>query len=324
MSLEKYTWMMMIIAAALGFLFALMLTGCAAPPRHRPITTAPVQPPAPVALPTPAPEPVALTPAVGGWQPVYQPTPPPPPKPERLYPIVEPMAAGGKTITFRPGQKYHLYCAETGTLTIKFPAGETILDYGVGASGEWIVDKRMMGIDLPIGAIVIGRVPFARTAEMHVLTDAEVYQFILSPSAGGVSQKQATLIQVVNPETDARRAERQRQRIEVAETERREREPQVPQLNPDHLRVYRVGGDNVPWKPLSVIGDNQRTIIQLPTGGVTQPTLMAVEEGREVRINTRTVLKADGKGPRIVADQPFHEARLIGEGGSVSIISGGN
>jgi type IV secretory pathway VirB9-like protein len=285
------------------------LLGCATPPQHRPVPQA-VATPTPITAPTPIPAPV-------DWQPAYQPSPP---QVRRNYPRVEPMAAGGKTITFRPGQKVHLYCAETGTLTIKFPAGETIVDYGVGASGEWIVDKRNMGIDLPIGAIVVGRTPFARTAEMHVITDAEVYQFILSPSANGISQKQATLIQVVNPETEARRAEREHRRMEVAEVEQREREPQVPRLNPDYLRVYRVGGDNVPWKPVSVVGDNQQTIIQLPAGGVTQPTLTAIEDGKEVRIYTRTVLKADGKGPRIVADQPFTEARLIGEGGTVSII----
>ena len=287
----------------------LALLGCAAP-QHRPVPQA-VATPTPVAAPTPI-----------DWQPVYQPTQPSPPQARRSYPRVEPMGAGGKTITFRPGQKVHLYCAQTGTLTIKFPAGETIVDYGVGASGEWIVDKRMMGIDLPIGAIVVGRTPSAPTAELHVITDAEVYQFILSPSANGVSQKQATLIQVVNPETEARRAEREQRRMEVAEVEQREREPQVPRLNPDYLRVYRVGGDNVSWKPISVVGDNQQTIIQLPAGGVTQPTLTAIEDGKEVRIYTRTILKSDGKGPRIVADQPFTEARLIGEGGTVSIIGG--
>ena len=285
---------------------ALFLTGCT------------VQQPRPQVATTPTPI-VQAAPQPELWQPVYQPEPP---RPVRLRSI-EPMASGGKTITFRAGEKYTLYCPETGTLTIKFPAGETIQDFGVGASGEWIVDKKKMGIDLPIGVIVIGRTPFAPSAELHVITDAEVYQFILIPQEGGVRQKQATLFQIVNLDTEARRAERQQRRMEVAEMERREREPEVPRLDAASIRTYQVSGDAVPWRPLSVVGDNQRTVIQLPAGIATQPTLTAIADGKEIRINARTVLLQDGHGPRIVADQPLGEAKLIGEGGSI-VIRGGN
>lgn len=279
-----------------------------------------VQQPRPQVATTPTPI-VQAAPQPELWQPVYQPELPPMPRPQRLR-SVEPMAPGGKTITFRSGEKYTLYCPETGTLTIKFPAGETIQDFGVGASGEWMVDKRKMGVDLPIGVIVIGRTPFAPSAELHVITDAEVYQFILVPQDGGVSRKQATLFQIVNLDTEARRAERQQRRMEVAEMERREREPEVPRLDAASLRTYSVSGDNVPWRPLSVVGDNQRTVIQLPSGIATQPTLTAIEDGKEVRINARTVLIPDGNGPRIVADQPLGEAKLIGEGGTIMIKGG--
>jgi len=300
-----------------GAAFLCLVTGCA--PQKRPPVPPPAQAvaaPAQVAIPTP--EPVA-------WQPTYQPTPPPLPvsRPERPRRRIEIMGPGGKTLPHEPGGKFTLTCTEFGTLTIRFPAGERLLDVANGATGEWAIVPKTMGIDLPIGVISISRTPQAPTTEIQAMTDAEIYQFILVPVTGGVSAKHASTFVVVNPETEIRLAEQRQREMEMAEAERREREPEVPRLDPSQLRVYQFSGDRVPWMPLSVEGDNRRTVIQLPAGVATQPTFTVIEDGKEVRVNTRNVLKADGKGVRIVVNQPFNEARLIGDGGTVSI-TGGN
>jgi len=232
------------------------------------------------------------------------------------------MGPGGKTLPHEPGGKFTLTCTEFGTLTIRFPAGERLLDVANGATGEWAIVPKTMGIDLPIGVISISRTPQAPRTEIQAMTNAEIYQFILVPVVGTVSTKHASTFVVVNPETEIRLAEHRQREIEMAEAERREREPEVPRLDPAQLRVYQFSGDRVPWMPLSVDGDNRRTIIQLPPGVATQPTFTVIEDGKEVRVNTRSVVKADGKGVRIVVNQPFNEARLIGDGGTVSITGG--
>ena len=336
-----------IIAVIFTILTGVFLIGCTVQQQHpsQPVTAAkqtataerpssqPAIVPAPVlpqqaSVVAPPPEPVV-------WQPQYQPPPlplPPAPSPvqtgdrriERPARRVEIMGPGGKTLPHESGGKFTLYCTEFGTLTVRFPAGERLLEVTNGATGEWAIVPKTMGIDLPISVIGISRTPFAPPTEIQAITDAEIYQFILVPKSGGVSVQQASTFLVINPETEARRAEQRQRQIERAPAERQEREPEVPTLNPDQLRVYKVAGDQVPWMPLSVIGDNRRTVIQLPAGIATQPTFTVIQDGKEVRVNARSIVKQDGKGVRIVVDQPFQEARLIGAEGTVSIIGGGN
>ena len=308
--------------AALGVAVGVLLSGCA-PQKRAPVTQ---QPAAAVQQePPPAPAPVATPTEGASWQPVYEPSPPPPARPVRAPRRMEVMGPGGKTIVYEPGKKPVLSCPEFGTLTIKFPAGEQIKKYGSGAAGEWIVQQTSMGVDLPIDTLTIDRTPFAPTTELQVITDADVYQFILKPTAAGVSKDHASVFVVVNPETETRRAERQMERAEMLEHERQAMAIRAPQLDPAHVRVYAIGGDHVPWAPVNVVGDHRHTVIQLPANtGADQPTLTVIEYGKEMRVNTRTLPEENGKGPRIVVDQPFTEARLIGAGGTVSIVGKGN
>ena len=77
--------------------------------------------------------------------------------------------------------------------------------------------------------------------------------------------------------------------------------------------------------PVTVEGDQRQTVIKLPAAtGADLPTFTIIEDGKEMRVNTRTLPEEGTIGPRIVVDQPFTEARLIGVGGSVSIIGKGN
>ena len=299
--------------AALALFAAVILAGCA-PQRQKPVAQ-----PAPAVMVTPpASLPVSVFP--DAWQPVVDHVPALP-RVERPRRPVEVMGPGGKTIVYEPGKKPIITCSEFGFVTIQFPAGEKVLKHGSGASGEWTVEPANMGIDLPIGALAIHRTPWAPVAELHVLTDAAAYQFILTPTTGGVSTKQASLFQVVNPETEARRAERQERREDMLAQQRKEMEISAPQLDAATVRTYEVGGDYVPWAPVNVVGDHQHTVIQLPANsGVGQPTLTVIEYGKEMRVNTRTLPEENGKGPRIIVDQPFTEARLIGDGGTVSIV----
>ena len=114
---------------------------------------------------------------------------------------------GSKVIDYQPGTKHTLGCTEFGTVTIKFPIGEKIQRWSSGATGEWPVEFASMGLDLPIGALAIKRTPEAKSTELHVITDAEVYQFILVPKSGGVSKEQSSVYIVTNRETEARQAE---------------------------------------------------------------------------------------------------------------------
>jgi len=305
--------------AALALFTAVILAGCA-PQRPKSVAQ-----PAPALMATPpASVPVSTSPE--GWQPVIEHRPDNiQTRVERPRRPVEVMGPGGKTIVYEPGKKPIITCSEFGFVTIQFPAGEKVLKFGSGASAEWTIERADMGVDLPIGALAIHRTPWAPVAELHVWTDAAAYQFILTPTAGGVSTKQVSLFQIMNPETEARRAERQERREEMLAQQRKEMEITAPQLDAATVRTYEIGGDHVQWAPVNVVGDHQHTVIQLPANsGAGQPTLTVIEYGKEMRVNTRTLPEENGKGPRIIVDQPFTEARLIGDGGSVSIVGRGN
>lgn len=284
------------------------------------------KPPPPVAA-VQAPMPPPPPPMPELWASV-SPPPPAPQPPQRVIkeqPHHEVLAAGGRTIYYEPGVKYTLPCAEFGAFTIKFPAGETIKKLNSGNNSEWMVDQAEMGIELPIAVVGIRRAPYASPTELHVITDAAVYQFLLIPTGGRVSKEQSSLITVLNPETEARQARQRELHMAVMEQERRERVIQAPQLDASHIRTYAVGGDHVAWMPISVVGDQQHTVIQLPAAtGAEQPVVTVIEGGKEQRVNVRTLPEGNGIGPQLVLDQPVSEAKLVGAGGTVRITGGGH
>jgi len=306
-----------IALVGLGLSLFLMLTGCTVQPK--PPIAAAVSQPVPVAAPLPE-----------GWQAVDEVHSAPLPQPEqphRALPRQMPsMGRGGKPVVYALGEKTIVTCSEFGTVTIIFPMGERIKERSAGNPAEWMIEDRDMGRDLPIPFVTIRRAPFASSTEFHVTTDAPaVYQFILVPKAGGVSKGQVSLITMVNPETELRREENEARHLAMLEHERRARVIQAPQLNAATLRTYVIGGDNVPWKPVNVRGDHQSTIIEFPQMIETdQPILRVIEDGKERQVNTRPLSEEGKIGPRIVVDEPFAEARLIGTGGVVSIIGKGN
>ncbi len=302
----------LMFAAVLLMLFVVF--GCA-PQKPRPVQ----QPQA-----SPVPEVAAPSPAPVAWEPQYQPAPPPP-RPQRTLRHIETMGPGGKTIVYEPGKKYPLYCSEFGTLTVRFPEGETIQMYNSGNSAEWMIEKKNTGLDLPIGVLGIRRAPYAASSELHVTTDSATYQFLLIPQGSGVAKQQVSLFTVVNPETEARRQENQDMHAMAMEEQRTATEIRAPLLDAATFRTYEIGGDHVAWAPTDVLGDHRQTVIQLPRStGADLPMLTIIEYGKEMRVNTRTLPEDEKHGPRIVVDQPFSEARLIGSGGTVSIIGRGN
>ncbi len=218
------------ICAALGFalvglVLALLTSGCA-PQRQKPIVSVPSHAPPTTAVPpitadTTQPEVVWGTTGTLASNPVQK-------SPKRRKRVAK-MAAGGKVIVFEPGEKYSVYCPSSGTLTIKMPEGERLEAFNTGASGEWMVDSKTMGLDGQIVVVTIRRAPWAPTTELHVITDAEVYPFILIPQQNGVSKRQPSIFTVINPETEARRIQHEEARMEEAERRRREQENRQPQ-----------------------------------------------------------------------------------------------
>ena len=154
-----------------------------------------------------------------------------------------------------------------------------------------------MGLDLPIDVLTIKRTPFAPTTEIHVTTDAEVYQFILVPKSGSVSKEQSSVYIVTNRETEARRAEADQRHAEAQEQERQAYEIRPPRLDAEHLRSYTFAGDQVAWMPVSVEGDQRQTVIKLPAStGADLPTFTIIEDGKEMRVNTRTLPEEEHDG----------------------------
>ena len=206
-------------------LIGITLIGCT-PQKRKPVMPGPSH--APPATATAQPQAATMQPEVT-WA-VAEPLEKPQEKSARRDRKRTPtMGKGGKTIVYEPGQKYQLFCPEFGAISVILPAGERLQNINSGASGEWKAEPSMMGIAEPIGVIAVSRTPFAPTAELQIITDAAIYQFILIPSQGSVSKGQSSLITVVNPETEARRIEREEARAAAAERERREQAQRVPQ-----------------------------------------------------------------------------------------------
>jgi len=202
-----------ISLAMVAVCIGLLLSGCA--PQQRKLAPAPVvQTPPSLVQPPSALETLPELVAVQSAPQIIQ---KPAPRPKKLCT----MAAGGKCIVYERGKKNPVSVPEFGPLTIMLPEGESYIMHSSGNNGEWPVEVRTMGRELPIVVVTIRRFPYAATAELHVTTDAEVYQFILTSSENGVSKNAPSLIAVTNPETEARLAERQEERRQEAEERRR-------------------------------------------------------------------------------------------------------
>jgi hypothetical protein len=139
------------------------------------------------------------------------------------------MARGGKVIFYEPGKKYSVSCPEFGAVSVVLPEGERVQAINSGNSGEWMVQQTTTGLEEPFPVIAIRRAPWAPSAELQVITDAAIYQFLLHPQQRSVSKEQISLIVVVNPETEARRAERAAARAREQERRRREQTERMPQ-----------------------------------------------------------------------------------------------
>lgn len=229
--------------AGIAGLVALVLTGCSPTTGPRPprptladTRTVPVVTPEPVAV-APVPEP-QLQPVI--WQALPEQSPPPIRRVQPRKPVPS-IAAGGKVIVYELGQKYLLHCTEFGTLTISLPEGELVRGFNSGASQEWLADP----LEGPTRFVTIKRTPFAPRAEFHIFSDSSTYQFILVPAKGGVSTEHPSLIQIYNPETEARRAEQETLRQEMLERRRREAAERVREPY-DYVRAYRLGSETGP------------------------------------------------------------------------------
>ena len=332
-----FYWVLwVLLLGSVLFLALAFLSGCAVTkPLPQPTAVVPLErgqaaapPVSPPVVESPAPQvAVAPVPSAPPVEPVIeeqvQRPVAPKEKPKRKKDVV---TRSGVKYELDPERKYTLRCCAWCVVTIKFPAGEVIRLPSMGNQLEWIIDPAQTGLGLSSPVITIRRTPQAPRTEMHVIADSGIYQFILVPTQGEVTEKGIALIEFHDPAAEQQRLNDRVLHAAAQEQRRRSAyENRMPTLNAEHLRNYEIGGDNVRWRPIKIEGDHKHTFIFLPAAtGAEQPTLAVVRDGVQTRINSRTVPGRDGNGPILVADQPFSEAVLTGEDGVVSITGRGN
>ncbi len=308
-----------VIVYALIGIFLIALAGCTV---HRPSVAAPPIPSTVAAPPTPPPvEPIVT-------ESVVEETPQDPDvvkalqKYEKTKKYTDVKTPAVMKYVFQPERIYTLKCPEWGVLTIRLLPGEVLKRVLAGDSVRWMIDDMEMGLGEMTPVIGIRRSPYADPTQMTVITDANIYEFLLIPG-GSLGNERTRQITFWDPIAEMRRFKGQ---VAMEEQRKKKREDtRYPTLSFEHIRAYDVGGDNVVWRPIRVVGDHQHTMVELPAAtGTEQPTLSVFQDGIETRMNYRMIPGRNGNGPVIVADQAFTEARLIGEGGVVKISGRGN
>lgn len=226
---------------------------------------------------------------------------------------------------YDPTRIYTLSCPDQGVLTIRLIQGEVIRDIAAGNRREWQIAPTRTGLGEETAIVTVKRTEYAAAMQMTVITDANVYEFLLKPG-GPLGNGRTRQVWFWDPVAEQQRF-REKEAYLKAREERRQRAEanRLPQLSPEHARSYEVGGDSVVWRPTHVTGDDKRTMVFLPAAtGAEHPTLRVLQDGRETSLNARTVPGRDGKGPVIVVDQAFSQAVLKGEGGVVKITERGS
>ena len=305
-TLDPKVTLLIFIGAVLGAILAL-ISGCAAPPRHR---TAPQQP---VVQPTPSP--VSLQ-----WQPVIEQFPSQPIARPRVVEIKKRITKTAAEFPFDTEHEYQLACPFGELLTVEFAPGERYVGHEIANSEEWITAVGESSTNgEPVVVLIVKATPAGKPATLVFITDRSRYRIKLAREGRG-ENRSVRLVRFRN-QADEQRKEDDR----FARAERRKQraaEPRTPQLNPGTARPYLVSGGPVAWQPVSVTGDHAHTFIQLPPNIPTVPTLSVIENGIETRVNGRTVPGNGQQGPQIIVDGTITEAVLSGPGGQISIREG--
>lgn len=296
-------------ALAAALLSATMLAGCATAPRPPQITydaDVPPLPAVPAVVTDEQPRPVHIPPA---WTPSRGGAPAGSPTARvenanvaaRIEPRREGYYNAIQIYPWSEGALYQVYAAPGQITTIALEPGESLTGAGPIAAGDttrWIIGdtESGSGVNRRVHVLVKPTRP-GITTNLVITTDRRTYMIELRSGENPYMPAVAWAY----PQPPAS----QRQTVPAA--------PIIPAVAARNYR-YGLGGDNPPWRPVSVYDDGRRVYIEFPRGIVQGelPPLFVIGPGGEPEIvNSRVHQNI------LIVDRLFAAAELrLGSGNS--------
>ena len=294
-------------AFAAALLSATMLAGCATAPRPPEITydaDVPPLPAVPAVVTDERPRPVHVPPA---WTPSRGGTPAASPTARvqnanaaaRVEPRREGYYNAIQIYPWSEGALYQVYAAPGQITNIALEPGESLTGAGPIAAGDtarWIIGdtESGSGVARRVHVLVKPTRP-GITTNLVITTDRRTYMIELR--AGENPYMPAVAWAYPQPPAS------QRQAAPSA--------PIIPAAAARNYR-YRLGGDNPPWRPVSVYDDGRRVYVEFPRGivqGEMPPIFVIGPEGEAQIANTRIYRNV------LIVDRLFGAAELrLGSG----------
>jgi P-type conjugative transfer protein TrbG len=214
-----------------------------------------------------------------------------------------------------------LRCAPLRACAVELEAGESVLATSLGDSERWLLQSAFAGPGARTPLLVVKPTACDLSTNLLVSTDRRLYEVALeSPPCKGADASDASLnprlpytglVRFYFPDELVRRY---REREEAARREAERRGAAETPL-PAEARIARLNfdyawdrGRRLPWNPLQVFDDGERTYVALPPESrqADLPLLFAVEAGgRLTLINYRLL------GRTLVADRVVERAVLV-------------
>lgn len=164
-----------------------------------------------------------------------------------------------------------LICTPLQVCAIRLQPGEVFNKMNIGDSSRWKTSLSVFGNgESEVTAIIVKPTESGLVTNMIVTTDRRIYTILLKAA----KKEWMPFITFHYPDDDEKMmAEYQAQRQKAAYSSTLSNGMNVANLD----FGFKIGGDNMPWKPIRVYSDGTKTYIEFDSLGNDAPALVALE-----------------------------------------------
>lgn len=213
-----------------------------------------------------------------------------------------------------------IVCAPLTICLLKLEPGERVLPHGIqnGDSTRWIITPTVAGAGQTV--LVIKPTDAGLRTTLGVMTDKRLYSIRLV-SVQSEARSMAISEFRYPEEQEAAWREYYQQQKQEKENNTLPNGRDISQLDFN----YKIGGDDVSWRPMRAYNDGVHTFIQFPNQMRSQnaPSLLTLaHDGSWFSSPTKQIVNYRKEGDTYVVDQLFDRAVLvIGVGGGKQVVT---